>query len=70
MSESHVRQQSVLIDVEPLSAESVQAKMPVDKTIRRYEQDQPMPLAPDLRGLAGCRSSGAALIAVTTSLIC
>ena len=49
MSEPHVPQQSVLIDVEPLSAEGVQAKTPVDKTFRRYDQDQPMLLAPDLR---------------------
>jgi len=49
MSEPQVPQQSVLIDVEPLSADSVQAKTPVDKTFRRYDQDQPMLLAPDLR---------------------
>jgi transposase len=53
MSEPQVPQQSVLIDVEPLSADSVQAKTPVDKTFRRYDQDQPMLLAPDLRDLLG-----------------
>jgi transposase len=53
MSEPQVPQQSLLIDVEPLSADSVQAKMPVDKTFRRYDQDQPMLLAPDLRDLLG-----------------
>ena len=53
MSEPQVPQQSVLIDVEPLSADSVQAKTPVDKTFRRYDQDQPMLLAPDLRDWLG-----------------
>ena len=53
MSKPQVPQQSVLIDVEPLSAESVQAKTPVDKTFRRYDQDQPMLLAPDLRDWLG-----------------
>ena len=53
MPEPQVPQQSVLIDVEPLSADSVQAKMPVDKTFRGYDQDQPMLLAPDLRDLLG-----------------
>ena len=49
MSEPGVPQQSVLMDVEPVVAGPVQAKVPVDKTFRRYEQDQPMLLAPDLR---------------------
>ena len=53
MSEPQVPQQLVLIDVEPLSADSVQAKSPVDKTFRGYDQDQPMLLAPDLRDLLG-----------------
>ena len=53
MSEPQVPQQSVLIDVEPLSADPVQAKTPVDKTFRRYDQDQPMLLAPDLRDWLG-----------------
>jgi len=53
MSEPQVPHQSVLIDVEPLSADSVQAKSPVDKTFRGYDQDQPMLLAPDLRDLLG-----------------
>ncbi len=47
MSEPQVLQQSVLIDVEPVPGGSVQAKMPVDKTFRRYDQDQPMLLDPD-----------------------
>src|SRR5450756_2827308 len=37
------------MDVEPVAAGSGQAKLPVDKTFRRYDQDQPMLLAPDLR---------------------
>ena len=49
MSEPQVAQQSVLMDVEPVAAGSGQAKLPVDKTFRRYDQDQPMLLAPDLR---------------------
>lgn len=42
-------EQSVLIDVEPGSEGSARPKRPVDKTFRRYDQDQPMLLAPDLR---------------------
>src|SRR5680860_1880580 len=49
MSEPQVAQQFVLMDVEPVAAGSGQAKLPVDKTFRRYDQDQPMLLAPDLR---------------------
>ena len=49
MSKPHVAQQSVLMDVEPDAAGPGQAKAPVDKTFRRYDQDQPMLLAPDLR---------------------
>jgi len=49
MSEPQVAGQSVLMDVEPAAAGSVGAKAPVDKTFRRYDQDQPMLLAPDLR---------------------
>jgi len=43
----------VLIDLEPLSPDSVQEKSPVDKTFRRHDQDQPMLLAPDLRDWLG-----------------
>jgi len=53
MSEPGVPQQSVLMDVEPVVAGPVQAKVPVDKTFRRYDQDQPMLLAPDLRDWLG-----------------
>src|SRR5659263_213009 len=49
MSKPQVAQQSVLMDVEPGAAGPGQAKAPVDKTFRRYDQDQPMLLAPDLR---------------------
>jgi transposase len=49
MSKPLVAQQSVLMDVEPVASGSGQAKTPVDKTFRRYDQDQPMLLAPDLR---------------------
>jgi len=41
-----VAEQSVLVDVEPVSAAP---KTPVDKTFRSYVQDQPMLLPPDLR---------------------
>jgi transposase len=49
MSKSRPESQSVLMDVEPGAAGPGQAKVPVDKTFRRYDQDQPMLLAPDLR---------------------
>jgi hypothetical protein len=42
-------EQSVLLDVEAAAAGLVRPKRPVDKTFRRYDQDQPMLLAPDLR---------------------
>ncbi|HET9878151.1 MAG TPA: IS1182 family transposase [Candidatus Limnocylindria bacterium] len=42
-------EQSVLLDVEAAAASSVRPKRPVDKTFRRYDQDQPMLLAPDVR---------------------
>lgn len=42
-------EQSVLIDVEAGMQGSARRKRPVDKTFRRYDQDQPMLLAPDLR---------------------
>src|SRR5450756_3172757 len=53
MSVRGVPQQSVLMDVEPVVAGAVQAKVPVDKTFRRYDQDQPMLVAPDLRDWLG-----------------
>lgn len=49
MSEPRDAEQSVLIDVEPGCEGSARAKRLVDKTFRRYDQDQPMLLAPDLR---------------------
>jgi len=49
MSKPQVAQQSVFMDVEPGAAGPGRAKAPVDKTFRRYDQDQPMLLAPDLR---------------------
>ena len=53
MSEPGVPQQSVLMDVEPVAEGLVRAKVPVDKTFRRYDQDQPMLLALDIRDLVG-----------------
>ena len=49
MSKPQVAQQSVLMNLEPDSTRSLLAKTSVDKTFRRYDQDQPMLLAPDLR---------------------
>src|SRR5680860_682683 len=49
MSKPQAAQQFVLMVVEPGAAGPGQAKAPVDKTFRRYGQDQPMLLAPDLR---------------------
>src|SRR5450756_2575276 len=49
MSKPQDAQQFVLMVVEPGAAGPGQAKAPVDKTFRRYDQDQPMLLAPDLR---------------------
>ena len=49
MAEQRVAGQSVLMDVDAASAGPVRPKLPVDKTFRRYDQDQPMLLAPDLR---------------------
>ena len=49
MSKTQVAQQSVLMVVKPVSVGSGQAKSAVDRTFRRYDQDQPMLLAPDLR---------------------
>jgi len=41
------------MDVEPVAEGLVRAKVPVDKTFRRYDQDQPMLLALDIRDLVG-----------------
>ena len=49
MSEPRDVEHSVLIDVQPGSEGRVRPKRPVDKTFRRYDQDQPMLLAPDVR---------------------
>ena len=49
MAEPQDVEQCVLMDVEPGSGGSVRARRPVEKTFRRYDQDQPMLLAPDLR---------------------
>jgi len=49
MPEPRDPEQSVLIDVEASAAGSVRAKAPVDKTFRKYDQDQPMLLPPDIR---------------------
>jgi len=49
MSKPQVAQQFVLMVVERGAAGPGQAKAPVDKTFRRFDQDQPMLLAPDLR---------------------
>ena len=49
MSKPQVVEHSFLMDVEPVAAGSVRVKPPVDKTFRRYDQDQPMLLAHDLR---------------------
>ena len=49
MSEPRDAEQSVLIDLEPGAEGLARPKRSVDKTFRRYDQDQPMLLAPDLR---------------------
>ncbi len=49
MAEQREAEESVLMDVEAAVAGSERAKMPVDRTFRRYGQDQPMLLAPDIR---------------------
>ena len=46
MRSPQVVEQSVLVDVEPAAA---RVKSPVDKTFRRYDQDQPMLMPVDLR---------------------
>jgi hypothetical protein len=49
MSEQRDAEHSVLMDVDEASAGPVRPKTPVDKTFRRYDRDQPMLLAPDIR---------------------
>ena len=49
MSEQRVAECSVLMDVDEASAGPRRRRTPVDKTFRRYDQDQPMLLAPDIR---------------------
>ena len=49
MPEPRDAEQSVLIDVEAVPAGTARVKPPVDKTFRRYDQDQPMLLPPDIR---------------------
>jgi transposase len=49
MPEPRGAEQSVLMDVDEAVAGPARPKRPVDKTFRRYDQDQPMLLAPDLR---------------------
>ncbi|HEY5185807.1 MAG TPA: hypothetical protein VIM19_13070, partial [Actinomycetes bacterium] len=39
----------MLLDVEAVGVGVVRVKSPVDKTFRRYDQDQPMLLPPDIR---------------------
>jgi len=50
MSERWDPEHSVLMDVEAETAGPKRPKRPVDKTFRKYDQDQPMLLAPDIRG--------------------
>ena len=49
MSEPRDAEQSVLMDVDASAAGVPRPKVAVDKTFRRYAQDQPMLLAPDVR---------------------
>lgn len=49
MPESRDVEQFVLMDVESGAEGSARPKRSVDKTFRRYDQDQPMLLAPELR---------------------
>ena len=49
MPELRDAEQSVLIEVEPAAEGSTRPRRLVDKTFRRYDQDQPLLLAPDLR---------------------
>ncbi len=49
MAKQWEAEQCVLMDVEAVAVGSGRPKVPVDKTFRRYDQDQPMLLAPDIR---------------------
>ncbi len=49
MSERRVAEHLVLMDVDEASVGPRRPKRPVEKTFRRYDQDQPMLLAPDIR---------------------
>jgi len=49
MSEQRVGEHLVLLDVDEAAAGPRRRKRPVDKTFRKYDQDQPMLLAPDIR---------------------
>ena len=49
MAKAAVAEQSVLMDLGPGVGGSTRPRPAVDKTFRRYDQDQPMLLAPDLR---------------------
>ncbi len=49
MSEQRVAEHSVLMDVDEALAGPRRPKRPVEKTFRRYDQGQPMLLAPDIR---------------------
>jgi transposase len=49
MPKPGVVEQSALVDVEPVAAGSLPAKRPVEKTFRRYDQDQAMLMPLDLR---------------------
>jgi transposase len=49
MAKAAVAEQSVLMDLEADCEGLARPKRSVDKTFRRYDQDQPMLLAPDLR---------------------
>jgi len=53
MSEQRDAEDSVLMVVDETSAAPRRPKMPVDKTFRKYDQDQPMLLAPDIRDWVG-----------------
>ncbi len=53
MSEQRDADHFVLMDVEADAAGASRPKRPVDKTFRRYDQDQPMLLAPDIRDWLG-----------------
>ncbi len=53
MSEQSVAEHSLLMDVDEAAAGPGRPKRPVDKTFRKYDQDQPMLLAPDIRDWVG-----------------